>query len=86
MMRESGGDIRAQNPTSSASGKWQFIASTWAGYGGYAEWYLWVAGWGSVFIMIVGAFLLPQLRWRHDPDRFEAWPTNAQLELKEGAR
>lgn len=56
------------------------------GYGGYAEWYLWVAGWGSVFIMIVGAFLLPQLRWRHDPDRFEAWPTNAQLGVKEGAR
>lgn len=40
MMRESGGNIRAQNPTSSASGKWQFIASTWAGYGGYAEAYL----------------------------------------------
>jgi len=40
MMRESGGNIRAQNPTSSASGKWQFIASTWAGFGGYSEAYL----------------------------------------------
>ncbi len=40
MMRESGGNIRAQNPTSSASGKWQFIRSTWAGFGGYAEAYL----------------------------------------------
>jgi hypothetical protein len=40
MMRESRGDIRAENPTSSASGKWQFIDSTWAGYGGYrhASW------------------------------------------------
>jgi len=37
MMRESGGDITAQNPTSTASGKWQFIDSTWAGYGGYAK-------------------------------------------------
>jgi hypothetical protein len=37
MMRESGGNITAKNPTSSASGKWQFINSTWAGYGGYAE-------------------------------------------------
>jgi muramidase (phage lysozyme) len=37
MMRESGGNITAQNPTSTASGKWQFINSTWAGFGGYAE-------------------------------------------------
>lgn len=37
MMRESRGDIRAENPTSSASGKWQFIDSTWGGYGGYAH-------------------------------------------------
>lgn len=40
MMRESGGNIRARNPSSSASGKWQFISSTWAGFGGYAEAYL----------------------------------------------
>lgn len=37
MMRESGGNIRARNPSSSASGKWQFIRGTWAGYGGYSE-------------------------------------------------
>jgi len=37
MMRESGGDITAQNPTSTASGKWQFLDSTWGGYGGYAK-------------------------------------------------
>lgn len=37
MMRESGGNIQAKNPSSSASGKWQFINSTWAGFGGYAE-------------------------------------------------
>lgn len=29
MMRESRGDIRAENPTSTASGKWQFLDSTW---------------------------------------------------------
>lgn len=35
MMRESGGNITAQNPRSTASGKWQFLRSTWGGYGGY---------------------------------------------------
>lgn len=34
---ESGGNLVAQNPHSTASGKWQILASTWAGYGGYAE-------------------------------------------------
>lgn len=29
MMRESRGDIRAENPISTASGKWQFLDSTW---------------------------------------------------------
>ena len=37
MMRESRGDIHAQNPRSTASGKWQFLDSTWGGYGGYAK-------------------------------------------------
>lgn len=37
MMRESRGDIHAQNPRSTASGKWQFLDSTWAGYGGYRK-------------------------------------------------
>lgn len=37
MMRESGGNITAQNPTSTASGKWQFLDSTWGGFMGYAK-------------------------------------------------
>ncbi len=37
VLRESGGDYNAQNPGSSASGKYQFLDSTWAGYGGYAR-------------------------------------------------
>ncbi len=60
MNRESGGNITAQNPTSSASGKWQVISSTWNGYMGYPsaasapEWVqdqfaaqLWAGGAGS---------------------------------------
>lgn len=40
MMRESGGSLTARNPSSSASGKWQFLDSTWAGFGGYTSAYL----------------------------------------------
>lgn len=35
LRRESGGNPTAQNPVSSASGLWQFLDSTWGGYGGY---------------------------------------------------
>lgn len=37
MQRESGGNIRAENPVSTASGKWQFVDGTWNNYGGYAH-------------------------------------------------
>lgn len=40
MNRESGGSLTAQNPSSTASGKWQFLDSTWAGFGGYSSAYL----------------------------------------------
>lgn len=34
---ESGGDYTAQNPSSTASGAFQFLDSTWAGYKGYSR-------------------------------------------------
>jgi hypothetical protein len=35
--RESGGNPTAYNPSSGASGLFQFLASTWDNYGGYSE-------------------------------------------------
>lgn len=35
--RESRGNIRAENPVSTASGKWQILDSTWNGFGGYSH-------------------------------------------------
>ncbi len=37
LARESGGDPRAENPVSTASGLWQFVDGTWGGYGGYSH-------------------------------------------------
>lgn len=37
LRRESGGNPTARNPSSSACGLWQFISSTWDGFGGYAS-------------------------------------------------
>ncbi len=37
LARESGGDPRAENPVSTASGLWQFIDGTWNGFGGYSH-------------------------------------------------
>lgn len=37
---ESGGNYKAHSKTSSASGKYQYLKSTWANFGGYAEAYL----------------------------------------------
>ncbi|GAB2498442.1 sodium-dependent transporter [Promicromonospora xylanilytica] len=44
------------------------------GYEGYAEAYLGAAGWGTVVVLLVGAAVLTLMRWRVEPDAFDAWP------------
>ncbi|MBP2436565.1 sodium-dependent transporter [Microbacterium amylolyticum] len=56
------------------------------GYEGYPGWYLGIAGWGIVALMLVAAIVLPLVRWRHDPDNFDAWPSTASLDVKGGRR
>ncbi|WP_419704924.1 sodium-dependent transporter [Promicromonospora sp. NFX87] len=45
------------------------------GYEGYAASYLGVAGWGTVVVLVAGAAVLTLMRWRVEPDKFDAWPT-----------
>ncbi|MFB8386381.1 sodium-dependent transporter [Microbacterium sp. NPDC055910] len=44
------------------------------GYGGLPEWYLLAFGWGTIVVIVVGAIILPLLRWKRSPDDFEPWP------------
>ena len=53
------------------------------GYEGYPLWYLAVAGWGTIAVIVIGAITMTVLRWKHDPDDFTPWPsTTALKELK----
>jgi NSS family neurotransmitter:Na+ symporter len=48
------------------------------GYG-YEKWFEGVFGWGMVGACVVGAVILARIRWKQDPDKFEAWPTYAPV-------
>lgn len=53
------------------------------GYEGYPLWYLAVAGWGTIAVIVIGALTMTALRWKHDPDDFTPWPSAEALkELK----
>jgi NSS family neurotransmitter:Na+ symporter len=45
------------------------------GYEGYAGWYLNLMGWGVVALFVMAALVLTRMRWRVDPDTFDAWPS-----------
>jgi NSS family neurotransmitter:Na+ symporter len=44
------------------------------GYEEYATWYLGVAGWGTIVLLIVATVVLTRMRWRVEPDVFDVWP------------
>jgi neurotransmitter:Na+ symporter, NSS family len=54
------------------------ITLTVEGYGGLPGWYLVTIGWGAIIAIVVGTMVLTALRWRSDPDRFTAWPPDAE--------
>jgi len=45
------------------------------GYEGYATAYVGIAGWGTVLLILVAAVVLSLMRWRVEPDNFDAWPS-----------
>ncbi|OKL50519.1 sodium-dependent transporter [Boudabousia marimammalium] len=44
------------------------------GYGGYPSWYTGVFGWGTLGLLLVGAYVLTLTRWRNDVDDFTVMP------------
>jgi len=61
----------------------RIIALVTEGYEGYPLWYLAVAGWGTIAVILIGAISMTALRWKHDPDDFTPWPSaDALKELK----
>lgn len=52
----------------------RIVTLTIDGYGGMPGWYLVVVGWGAILAIVLGAAVLTGLRWRSDPERFDAWP------------
>jgi len=61
----------------------RIIALVTEGYEGYPLWYLAVAGWGTIAVILIGAISMTALRWKHDPDDFTPWPSADSLkELK----
>lgn len=44
------------------------------GYEGYPGWFVAVAGWGVVAVMLVVAFTLSFFKWRRDPKALTPWP------------
>ena len=49
------------------------------GYEGYPLWYLAVAGWGTIGVILVGAIVFTVLPWRNDPDDFVPWPSTKAM-------
>lgn len=54
------------------------------GYEGYPTWYLVTFGWGAIALIIVAAFVLAAVPWRHlDPSLMKVWPPRDQIVRKE---
>ncbi len=49
------------------------------GYEGYPLWFLGIAGWGTIGVILIGAIAMTALRWTHDPDDFAPWPSAEAL-------
>lgn len=48
------------------------------GYEGYPLSYLLAVGWGAVLLLVIGAVVMPLLKWKRPVDDFDAWPEYAK--------
>ncbi|MEJ1155932.1 sodium-dependent transporter [Microbacterium marmarense] len=52
----------------------RIVVLVFEGYEGYPVSYLLAVGWGAVLLLVIGAVVMPLLKWKRPVDDFDVWP------------